>query len=155
MTYEPERNSDYLKRRYAEQKTAFHAYLGDACARCGTTDDLQIDHVDPSKKSFPVSKLWPRKDLTLVYKELDKCQLLCRTHHEEKTAEEHRLSREGTFTHGTLYAWQKKKCLCEDCIAAKDAWNEERNARRRTGARGPYRKSLRGENGKHAALKRR
>jgi hypothetical protein len=44
------------------------------------------------------------------------------------------------FTHGTLYGWMRKKCDCADCYAAKRAWHDERNARRRSGTRGPYKR---------------
>ena len=35
------------------------------------------------------------------------------------------------FSHGTQYGWQKRRCGCPECAAAKRAWNDERNARRR------------------------
>jgi len=35
------------------------------------------------------------------------------------------------WTHGTIYAWMKKKCKCEECLVAKRVWNDKRNAARR------------------------
>lgn len=35
------------------------------------------------------------------------------------------------FTHGTMYAWMKKKCTCETCALAKRKWYDKRNAKRR------------------------
>ena len=143
MAYDPEKNREYLRKRYADQRADFYARLGGVCAVCGTDENLQIDHVDRKKKSFNIGRLWPAKDLPKAYKELKKCQLLCEPHHVEKTAREQREDRSGTFTHGTVYAWMKVKCGCDECMAAKRTWHDARNAKRRTGAaRGPYRRSV-------------
>lgn len=139
MGYTPEQNREYLRQRYREQMDGFIDRLGGQCVVCGTTEDLQIDHVDRRKKSFNVARLWARKDLPKVYRELKKCQLLCKPHHEEKTAREQSEDRTGTFTHGTLYGWQKAKCKCPECMVKRRADMDARNARRRTGSRGPYR----------------
>lgn len=119
-------------------------YLGGHCVICGTTENLEFDHVDRDKKSFNI-----QKNMTLsnpdVRAELDKCQLLCNEHHREKTAREN-----SGFKHGTDYAWMKKHCSCAMCLEAKDKWNESRNAKRRkSGGRvkGPYnRPTTHGEN---------
>jgi hypothetical protein len=107
-------------------------YLGGSCVECGVTENLHIDHVDPATKSFAIRASMSMKRPE-VMAELDKCQLLCRPHHEEKTAREHT-----GFTHGTMYAWMKMKCSCEVCAPVKRAYNDARNAKRRTGKRGPY-----------------
>lgn len=65
--------------------------LGGACARCGSTDDLEVDHVDPASKdprlrsATGTGTLWSWS-WERVLAELKKCQLLCRKHHLEKTA---------------------------------------------------------------------
>jgi hypothetical protein len=109
------------------------AYLGGRCARCGTTENLHFDHVDPEQKSFEI-----KANMTLnnpkVKAELDKCQLLCGPHHREKTALE-----QSGWTHGTTYAWMKKGCRCEICEPIWRAWHDARNEKRRKGVRGPYR----------------
>jgi len=35
------------------------------------------------------------------------------------------------FAHGTMYAWQKRRCCCDICSRAKREWNDKRNASRR------------------------
>lgn len=108
-------------------------YLGGKCVKCDAIEDLHFDHIDPKTKSFDI-----KSNLTLnnpaVRAELDKCQLLCGPHHREKTAQE-----QLGWTHGTNYAWMKKKCRCEICEPIWREWHDKRNAARRTGARGPYR----------------
>lgn len=129
----------YHRRYYVEQRRPrLLAYLGGRCAVCGATEDLQFDHIDPTLKSFEINA-----NLTLnaeVKAELDKCQLLCEPHHLEKTSREH-----SGFTHGTVYAWMKAKCECDECSSAKRGWNDSRNEKRRAtaaprGPRGPYEK---------------
>lgn len=107
-----------------------------ACVECGSTESLHFDHVDPSRKSFDVSK---RKSLkSAEYREeLRKCQVLCRACHEKKTQRE--ILELRPFTHGTVYGFSKAKCHCVKCQEKKRAWNDERNASRRSGSsRGRY-----------------
>lgn len=118
-----------MRARYAAQKQEFINYLGDRCVKCGTLYDLTIDHIDPQKKEFTVSRLWARKDLPKVFKELDKCQLLCEDCHVEKTALEQ--AYEHGWRHGTFYGWMKKKCNCYECQEAKQEFYLERNKKRR------------------------
>ena len=61
--------------------------LGGKCAKCGTTEFLQFDHIKPSEKSFDISKRYTT-DLETLFEELDKCQLLCRRCHMEKTKDD-------------------------------------------------------------------
>src|SRR5690606_35990877 len=127
-----EYHRNYYQRR---RRQPMLDYLGGKCVVCGTTEGLHFDHIDPAKKAFDI-----KGNLTLsnpeVRAELDKCQLLCKTHHEEKTAREN-----SGFTHGTIYAWMRKKCECPDCAKAKRVWYDERNAKRRKpGGYGPRKK---------------
>lgn len=142
----PEENRDYLRNRYARQREEFIHHLGGCCVICGTTEELEIDHIDPREKSFDIGRLWPVAKLPDVYEELKKCQLLCRFHHIEKTKSDYesgKLVRSNSFTHGTLYGFMKKKCTCEQCERRKQQYYKERNKRRRGcdskgNPRGPY-----------------
>lgn len=146
----PEFTREYMHRLYVEQRASFTQRLGGYCVRCGSQDDLQFDHIDPTKKSFNVGVLFGKKKLPQVYAELDKCQLLCRQCHQAKTAEEssvrmkaENIQRNGPdgFQHGTVYSFMKAKCQCTVCLNFKQKWNERRNSTRRVAngtARGPY-----------------
>lgn len=57
------------------------------CQRCGGTENLQIDHIDPSTKEYPVSRIWSRRE-EVREAELYKCQVLCAECHKAKTSEE-------------------------------------------------------------------
>lgn len=110
------------------------AYVGGdnpACAECGSNESLEFDHIDPDSKSFNIAKN-PTVSNAAVRAELDKCQLLCSPCHKAKSVLESKKRREGTFTHGTIYAWMRKKCTCDECSTAKRAWNDARNEARRS-----------------------
>ena len=63
-------------------------YLGGECVGCGTTENLQFDHIDRNLKEYSVGK---RMGNTFAYlkPELDKCQLLCKQCHQIKSQINH------------------------------------------------------------------
>ena len=142
---------EYDRQKYYEYRWRNMLYVtGGAtpeCVKCGSKDNLEFDHIDPEKKSFDVCT---RKSLkNPEYRaELEKCQLLCRECHEDKTSVENT-----GFTHGTMTGFQKAKCECDECEKAKAAYYVVRNAKRRSeygaesrGVRGTYgRPSTHGE----------
>ena len=72
------RKEERRKKRLQEMKDK----LGNKCVKCGTTKNLQFDHIDPKTKCFNVN---PQDSWEKTLPELDKCQLLCFKHHLEKT----------------------------------------------------------------------
>jgi HNH endonuclease. len=66
-------------------------FLGGHCAVCGSTENLEIDHVDPETKT-PRLRARGRHIEYLPYalfiEELEKCQLLCFRCHVDKSARE-------------------------------------------------------------------
>ena len=72
---------DYKKFRRQKIKD----YLGGKCVGCGTTENLQFDHIDRHQKKFTISTnvnmAWDK-----LTEEADKCQLLCKECHKKKTA---------------------------------------------------------------------
>jgi hypothetical protein len=56
------------------------------CARCGSAEELQVDHVDPESKQMNPALLWslsPKNPKRIS--ELAKCQVLCRPCHDPKS----------------------------------------------------------------------
>lgn len=132
----------YHAKLYYTRRQKLLDYLGGQCVQCGAKDNLHFDHIDPTKKSFEIKS---RMAFTTETKaELDKCQLLCRRHHAEKTAREN-----AGFTHGTVYGWLKAKCRCAACESGYIKWQERRNKARRK-REGPNRKSVCGTHSKYA-----
>lgn len=101
----------YQLARYHQRKRDAIVFLGGKCVTCGTTEQLEIDHIDRVTKSFPVSKMWAIKE-EKFYEELRKCQLLCKSHHLEKTREELSVSHGGGMS-------GKKNCPCGPCKQRK------------------------------------
>jgi len=61
------------------------------CAHCGGSDRLQVDHIDPSKKTMNPAKLWSMSNKNeKKIAELENCQVLCHTCHWTKTLKERR-----------------------------------------------------------------
>jgi len=104
--------------------------FGGKCTLCGSIEDLQFDHVDPSTKSIEISNAVANKSESVVWKEAKKCQLLCGSCHQEKSLDE-----SGRAYHGSLGMYSHSKCRCNKC---KEAWNihsrEYRRARRKKAA---------------------
>ena len=113
----------YHRQYYVKRRQAVIGYLGGKCVACGAVDDLQVDHIERQIKSFNIAK---RLSVKNNKAELDKCQLLCRGCHADKTARENR-----DFTHGTIYGFMKVRCSCDLCVIAKSAWNNARSERRK------------------------
>ena len=119
---------------YYIKKTKMLEYLGGKCVRCNSCTDLQIDHIDHLDKSFNVSNNWGLSWDKLVV-ELDKCQLLCAECHFQKTLEEGSFakgpSNQPQNLHGTVWTYNKHKCRCEECKAAKSAAMKEQYWRKK------------------------
>lgn len=99
----------YQLARYRSLMQEARERLGSRCVICGTTENLEIDHIDPSTKLFTFGGKRPSREVWEA--ELTKCQLLCHDHHLEKTSLEQRIE-----THGTWGPY-KRGCRCEECIA--------------------------------------
>lgn len=112
--------SDYQRKRYAERLAMARERLGGECAWCGTTEDLQFDHVDPATKVCNVSEAtnW---SLERFLSEVDKCQLLCDPcHHEKSQANGEQM----TVEHG-YGAKGKYNCKCDLCRARCNEYMRE------------------------------
>lgn len=82
---------------------------GRCCAHCGSTDRLEVDHIDRSQKVS--HNIWSWKPARQKA-ELAKCQILCYGCHKTKTAECGDLSQNGT-TNGNA------KLADEDVLAIR------------------------------------
>lgn len=133
--------------RYRAWREKTIEYLGGACTVCSTQVALEFDHIDESTKAFSISSNWGMADREALQQEIDKCQLLCKKHHRQKTVSFLSELQRG-ITHGSTYAWMKAHCTCDVCEAAKRERYDARNAKRRSSEspRGQYKQ--RGSHGR-------
>jgi 5-methylcytosine-specific restriction endonuclease McrA len=76
------------RRGYRDEKKSYCIeYLGGKCVKCGTTHNLQFDHIKREGKKYEITRKLTYK-FDNIKEELDKCQLLCAPCHLEKTASE-------------------------------------------------------------------
>ncbi len=78
-----EKRAEYIK----ERRAYCREYLGGKCVKCGTTHNLQFDHIKREGKKYEISSRLSN-NLNNLKEELDKCQLLCAPCHLDKTAKE-------------------------------------------------------------------
>ncbi len=119
-------HTEYVKRVREARRTLWILEHG-PCQKCGSTETLEIDHVDPSTKACNVETLWMYGE-DLRNAELAKCQVLCKACHRAKTTEEIIARMGGPSKCGT-YSRYIKGCRCEDCCTANTAYHLERRRR--------------------------
>lgn len=76
------------RERKAKHKQHLIDMLGGKCCGCGTTENLQFDHLDRKTKEFNISNHLAGK-LEKLEEEAKKCQLLCKSCHQVKTLVNH------------------------------------------------------------------
>jgi 5-methylcytosine-specific restriction endonuclease McrA len=79
---------EYQVVKYAKLRCEMIQLLGGKCVQCGSVEDLQMDHKDPSTKKYSLNQLVFRTHETFLA-EVAKCQLLCGDCHIEKSKVEH------------------------------------------------------------------
>lgn len=78
------------------------------CRSCGSTVDLEVDHIDPKQKI--THNVWSWSESRRL-NELAKCQVLCSSCHKIKSRE-YRLI--GVPEHG-IHGYNKRGCRCSIC----------------------------------------
>jgi len=113
--------------RYHRLKNEYAAILGGKCASCGSSDDLEFDHIERATKKFTIGNnmFRPRQ---VILPELEKCQLLCQVCHKSKSDDEMRVPHGGGMS-------GRRNCHCAPCKAQKSQWNREYKKLRKNMAR--------------------
>ena len=99
------RSSEIMKQRHIEHRMWALKFLGSRCLHCGTTKDLEFDHIDPKKKSYHIGRMAGHYSKEKLEVELLKCQLLCKPCHQRKT---------GIAKHGARSRYVGG-CRCKPC----------------------------------------
>ena len=123
---DPEAQRAHQREWYARRRAEWIIAHG-PCAICGSWEDLEVDHVDPTTKLSHRVWSWAKERREA---ELAKCQVLCGTHHQEKSTQ---YRRDNPTEHGdSRYTSSWDPCRCEVCTEAhrikKQAWRDARRA---------------------------
>ena len=119
---------EYMKRRYHRRRRVLVEMLGGKCAKCDETDDLELDHIDPGGKAFPIGNMTGMPE-ERVLEEALKCQLLCKKHHIEKTIQDR--GQHSRHDHGTLTCYRETRCRCPLCVKANSDYCKEYRRRKK------------------------
>ena len=94
--------------RLKKAKRRSEWFEGKRCFKCGSSDNLELDHIDPVIKVSHRIWSWSEEKRE---NELSKCQCLCKECHNEKT----QLFRALSVRHGTTTAYNHYGCRCMSC----------------------------------------
>lgn len=101
MYSDPQKQRDYQRQWMSARRAEY--FEDKRCARCGTIENLELDHIDPRLKDTNSIWSWSKERREL---ELEKCQVLCYTCHKDK----HKAR------HGTRYCYDRLRCRCAACV---------------------------------------
>lgn len=118
----------YTLNRYHRRRAEAILYLGGCCSRCGSTESLELDHIDSSTKAYDISKILGGGSKAKVQEELMKCQVLCHYCHVTKGKE---VGDDGAVEHGGGVTG-KRNCRCDLCGPLKSAYIREKQLKKET-----------------------
>lgn len=93
--------AEYMKARRLARRISLIELLGGKCAECGSTESLEVNHVDRENKSFQLSGANLDRSWDTILEEAGKCNLLCSEHHKEFTRKQ--------YTTGSIEPWNKSR----------------------------------------------
>lgn len=108
MPYKDKEKQREFQREWCRKRR--EDFFADKACICGSTINLELDHIDESKKITHRIWSWSEKRRN---EELAKCQILCEACHKEKTSQY--LQR--PINHGTTTGY-KRGCRCKSCHEA-------------------------------------
>lgn len=82
-----EKRRNYNLEYYHKRRKLLINQLGGKCVNCGSTENLQFDHIDPASKEIKLTACLTQ-NIDRIQNEISKCQLLCRKCHIIKTKTE-------------------------------------------------------------------
>lgn len=122
MPYKDVEKQRAAQRQWRATRRAKHL-LGKRCVTCGSTTDLELDHLD---RNLKVShRIWSWSEARLKV-ELAKCQVLCRLCHERKTFMER------GYAEHSARQYEVNGCRCDICREAHRVKTSAWRARRKS-----------------------
>jgi hypothetical protein len=110
----------------SEKRRRFLEKMGSRCCKCGSSDRIEVDHIDRTTKVS--HNIWSWSDIR-IEEELKKCQLLCYECHHEK----HRQEMVKPIVHGTWQSYKRtyNPCRCDLCRRAAADYEHRRRLSKR------------------------
>lgn len=102
---------EYMLKRYYKRRQLAFDILGEICVNCGSKENLEIDHIDPSLKTMNLSKMWNITEQRYL-NELNLCQVLCNACHKTKSSIDNGVEHGGGVS-------GKRNCPCNLCKSKK------------------------------------
>lgn len=96
------------------------------CVSCGSWEDLEVDHEDPSKKIS--HRVWSWNDSRRLA-ELSKCRPKCKKCHKIRTAKQLSIMNSRPITHGIVAGYLQRGCRCNLCTAFYRSWRRKKYLR--------------------------
>lgn len=118
---DPEKQREYQRQWMADRRAEW--FSGKSCVDCGSTEALELDHVDPTIKID--HKVWSWS-LERREAELAKCEARCHEHHTAKTYNQ----RSDRASHGSPSMYQNHRCRCAECRKWKRESDQKYKSRR-------------------------
>ena len=129
----PDKQREYQRQRVSQCRADYFA--DKVCAKCGSVERLELDHIDPSTKVSHNIWSWSQ---TRREAEIAKCQVLCYDCHKKKTA----IDVQNWWTEqpnqavcGT-HSCYASGCRCSSCKRAHAAYNRQCRSQQNYGAGG-------------------
>jgi hypothetical protein len=119
--------ADYQKKRYKRRRDEAIASLGGCCVRCNSVENLELDHIIASLKTYNIGKILGGGSEAKVQAELAKCQVLCHECHVQKG---HQSGDTNYVEHGGG-ASGKRNCPCAPCKERKAEYMRNKNYKQR------------------------
>ena len=134
MKYNKSQMNSYMTIYRQRKREECKLRLGNKCAKCGATENLEFDHIDPTTKTNSKSAIANliTANKEKLNQELIKCQLLCNDCHREKNKIDCGVIHRKPIKHGTISGYQHYKCRCTLCREAYANWRKNRKSRNRT-----------------------
>ena len=119
MPFKDKRKQSAYQNRWTLERRRSWLKANGPCAQCGSTVDLQVDHIDPRTKVS--HRIWTWAEARRL-RELKKCQALCLVCHKAKTA----AARKAAVKHGSYAMRNSYDCRCAKCMKyvreSKERW---------------------------------
>ena len=121
MSYKDKSKQKEFQRKWMAKRREDWFTANGPCIKCGSFEDLELDHIDRLQKVTHNIWSWSAKR---QLEELSKCQVLCKICHVKKTWDEI-----GRAPCGTISRY--KDCRCDLCKAANTERMREYRAKKR------------------------